>query len=164
MPLVQPKLWNSTSKKLTVLEAMSIPQTDPSLALLLVDGTVFCWRRETLLSNRLHEQSFQCRDLRSRVPFQQQRPCSLETRPKIQSVSPATSVAVGGKIIINTDSNGASFSSVRFCIHYAWRKYRLETHPADAEQYTGESKFLYSASALEPGCSCSGVWDAFCAE
>ena len=103
VPLVQPKLWNSTSKKLTILEAMSIPQTDPSIALLLVDGTVFCWKRETLLLNRLHEQSFLCRDLRSRVPFQQQRLCSLKRRPKIQSVSPATSVAVGGKIIINTD-------------------------------------------------------------
>ena len=118
--VMSPELWDPATSTFTTLNAMAIPRTYHSVALLMPDATVvsggggLCGSCAT---NHLDAETFS-------PPYLFSGDGTRAARPTITSVSP-TVFAVGATIVVQTDSVISSFSLVR---------YSSATHSVDTDQ------------------------------
>ncbi|MCJ1315410.1 hypothetical protein MMC15_000729 [Xylographa vitiligo] len=151
--VMYPELWNPISQKFTVLDAMAIPRTYHSWALLLLDGTVI--NGGGGLCGDCTTNHYDAEIYSPAYLFNPNG--SPATRPVITSVS-ASSVTVGGKFTVVMNTAVTSFSLVR---------YGSATHTVDTDQR--RIALTPSASGLtytltvpsDPGIALPGYWMLF---
>ena len=151
--VMYPELWNPISQKFTVLDAMAIPRTYHSWALLLLDGTVI--NGGGGLCGDCTTNHYDAEIYSPAYLFNPNG--SPATRPVITSVS-ASSVTVSGKFTVVMNTAVTSFSLVR---------YGSATHTVDTDQR--RIALTPSASGLtytltvpsDPGIALPGYWMLF---
>ncbi|KAI9850650.1 MAG: hypothetical protein M1838_005294 [Thelocarpon superellum] len=150
-----PEIWDPDTQLFTPLLSNSIARVYHSVALLMLDGTVFSGGGglcgETCSTNHFDAQVFT-------PPYLLNDDGSPATRPAITSVSGST-VAVGGSLTVTTDSSVGAMSLVR---------YGSTTHTVNTDQRriplsletVGTNKYTF-AVPNDPGVALPGAWMLF---
>ncbi|KAL3418568.1 galactose oxidase [Phlyctema vagabunda] len=107
--IMNPELWDPSTKAFTTLPPHTVPRTYHSIALLLPDGTVFTGGGGLCGNCATNHEDGQVYT----PPNHFNADGSLVTRPVITSTS-ASSLAVGSTLSVVTDSAVARFSLIRF--------------------------------------------------
>ena len=152
--VLTPELWNPATNQFQQMAPNSTPRNYHSVALLLLDGTVFSGGGglcDSCSTNHFDAQIYT-------PPYLLNSDGSLKTRPVINSVS-ATSIAVGGTLTVSTNSAVTSMSLIR---------YGSATHTVDTDQRripltprsTGANTYTVVVPS-DPGIALPGYWMLF---
>ncbi|KAF1925876.1 carbohydrate-binding module family 32 [Didymella exigua CBS 183.55] len=152
--IMQPEMWDPESQNFTILPSHEIPRTYHSIALLLLDGTVFtgggglCGGCRT---NHLDAEIFS--------PGYLFNPNGTAARRPVISTLSASTTAVGSSLTVTTDTAVTKFSLVR----YGSTTHTVNTDqrriPLDAVSGTGNT---YTVTIpRDPGIALPGYWMLF---
>ena len=153
-PDLTPEMWNPSTSQFTQMLPNSTPRVYHSVALLLLDGTVFSGGGglcDTCSTNHFDAQIYT-------PPYLLNADGSNAVRPVINSVS-ATSIKVGRSLTVNTGSAVTSMSLIR---------YGSATHTVDTDQRrialslttTGTNTYSFTVPS-DSGVALPGYWMLF---
>lgn len=152
--IMQPEMWDPQTQKFTILPRHQIPRTYHSIAILLLDGTVFtgggglCGGCAT---NHLDAEVFS-------PGYLFKSDGSPAKRPIINSLS-ATSAAVGSKLTVTTDIAVTKFSLIRY--GSATHTVNTDQRRIPLEAVVGTGNTYTVTIPQDPGVALPGYWMLF---